>query len=484
MKDFLFKQINNKIPLLLSKNDSGLIFILVLFNVGSVNEESYNAGISHFLEHVIFGPSKNYNGENIPIKYMDNNAINYNAFTSKENTGFYLESNKKNFDKMLNIIYDILVNPLFDNDEIEKERKIVFEEKANMKDSPMELAAEEYYRILFPDDSISKTIIGTDESLKNIKRKDLIQYFNKYYKNLNNITLCLSGDYDDIFINSLNNKFKNFTEDTINYEQKYLKYKIKYLKQKQKGGSYVLPLIISSYLLFNNSVINKKIDERNIEKIDYRLPYHNNIIKNKFDKTYIILNYKCDIKYEYTLDLISNLLTQGLSSILFYQLREHYNLIYTVKSYSNIYTHKGYFSIYTSTENFNSVELIIDTIINALNDLKNFQIHNLENNEYNEISDKLLDSNKLIIENNLLELQLSHSSLGTYMTRQFFLYRNRIKKNKTINKFPEELQIKNIIKNFNSVSKNDIIKVSRDTFIQENLCITTISKNNFKYKFK
>ena len=479
MKNLLFEQINNKIPLLLNKNDSGLIFILILFNVGSVNEDSKVAGISHFLEHVIFGPSKNFNGENIPIKYMGNNAINYNAFTSKENTGFFLESNKKNFDKMLNIIYDILVNPLFEIDEIEKERKIVFEEKANMKDEPDELAAEEYYKILFPDDVLSKTIIGTDETLTNINREDLINYFNKYYKNTNNISVCLSGDYDKNFINLLNQKFLNFDKDIINYKQKYLKYKIKY--QKHKGGNLInaIPLLIGSYLLLNN---NSSYLEKNINE-NYKLPYHINIIKDKFEKTYINLTYKCDIKDEYTLDLISNLLTHGLSSILSYQLREHYNLIYSVKSSASIYIHKGYFAIYTNTEKYDSVKLIIDTIINALDDLKNYKIQDLKTKKYKNINNQLLNSNKLIIENSLLELQLSHSSLGSYMTRQFFLYKNRLNNKKKINKFPEQLQIKNVIKQFNSITKQDIINVAKKTFIPENLCISTVCSKNFKYKF-
>jgi len=467
MKDFEFKQINKKIPLLLNKNDSELIFILILFNVGSVNEHSDVAGISHFLEHVIFGSSKNFNGNNIPIKYMGNNAINYNAFTSKENTGFFLESNKKNFKKMLNIIYDILVNPLFDIDEIEKERKIIFEEKANMKDNPQSISAENYYEILFKDDVLCKTIIGTDESLNNIKREDLINYFNKFYKNLNNITICLSGDYDNSFINLLNSKFSNFSKDTINYKQKYLKYKIKYLKQ---NGDNLIPL------LSTNLIYGKKDNNKN-----YILPYHDNIIKDKFDKTYIILNYKCDINDELTLDLISNLLTNSLSSILSYQLREHYHLVYGINSESNIYNHKGYFSIYTNTEKYESVKLIVDTIINALDDLKQYKIQDLKTKTYNNIEEELLNSNKLKIENGLLALQLSHSSLGSYMTRQFFLYKNRQKKQ--INNFPEHLQIKNVIKTYNSITKQNIIDVCKRTFIPENLCISTISSQKIPNYF-
>jgi predicted Zn-dependent peptidase len=474
MKDFEFKQINKKIPLLLNKNDSGLIFILILFNVGSVYENSDVAGISHFLEHIIFGSSKNFNGNNIPIKYMGNNAINYNAFTSKENTGFFLESNKKNFKKMLNIIYDILVNPLFDIDEIEKERKIVFEEKANMKDSPHEIAAEEYYEILFKDDVLSKTIIGTDESLNNIKREDLINYFNKFYKNLNNISICLSGDYDNSFINLLNHKFSNFSKDTINYKQKYLKYKIKYIKQ---NGGNLIGLLGGINLLSTNLFSEKEDNNKN-----YTLPYHHNIIKDKFDKTYIILNYKCDINDEYTLDLISNLLTHSLSSILSYQLREHYNLVYGINSESNIYTHKGYFSIYTNTEKYDCVKLIIDTIIKALDDLKQYKIQDLKTKTYNNIEEELLNSNKLKIENGLLALQLSHSSLGSYMTRQFFLYKNR-QKNKIINNFPEHLQIKNVIKTYNSITKQNIIDVSKKTFIPENLCISTVSAQKISNYF-
>jgi len=478
MKEFEFKQINNKIPLLLNKNDSGLIFILFLFNVGSVKEDEKIAGISHFLEHVIFGPSKNYNGDNIPIKYMGNNAIDYNAFTSKENTGFYLSSNKKNFEKMLNIIYDILTNPLFDINEIEKERKIVFEEKANMKDGPGELAAEEYYEILFDNLPLSKTIIGTDKSLKDINREDLVNYFNKYYKDQNNISICLSGDYDNNFIDLLNNKFKNFIKDNINYKNKYLKYKVKY--EKLTGGSItsIVPLLLGTFLLSNintNNNINKDLNKKII------LPYHKNIIKSKFEKTYINLTYKCNVKDEYVLDLISNLLTHGLSSILSFKLREHYNLIYNINSSSNIYTNNGYFGIYTNTEKFDSVELIINTIIDSLNELKELKFKDIKKNKFKYIDDELINSNKMLIENNLLKLQLNHQSLGQYMLLQFFIYKNRI--NNEIKTFPEELQIKNIIKKYNSITKNDIIDVAKRTFIPENLCITTVCSKNFKYKF-
>ena len=171
----------------------------------------------------------------------------------------------------------------------------------------------------------------------------------------------------------------------------------------------------------------------------------------------------------------------SLSSILSYQLREHYHLVYGINSESNIYNHKGYFSIYTNTEKYESVKLIVDTIINALDDLKQYKIQDLKTKTYNNIDEELLNSNKLKIENGLLALQLSHSSLGSYMTRQFFLYKNRQKKQ--INNFPEHLQIKNVIKTYNSITKQNIIDVCKRTFIPENLCISTISSQKIPNYF-
>tara|TARA_B100001094_G_scaffold83842_2_gene80161 strand:- start:969 stop:2423 length:1455 start_codon:yes stop_codon:yes gene_type:complete len=484
MKDFEFKQIkttNNNIPLIINKNDSGLVFILVLFNVGAVNENKDNSGISHFLEHVLFGQTKDYNGDNTPIKFMGNNAIDFNAFTSKENTGFYLHSNKDNIKDILDVIYQMIVYPRFDNDEIEKERKIVFEEKANMKDDPHDLASERYYQILFPDDNLSKSIIGTDKTLNNIDRNKLIDYFDKFYKNSKNISICLSGDIDDNIIKLVIDKFINFDNEVINYKKKYLKYKIKYHKIKQSGGalSTIIPLSIGAYLF--KDILTNNNNEVVVFK-DIKLPYHDNILKEKFEKTTIILNYKCDINDEYTLDLISNLLTYSLHSILSYKLREQLNLIYGIRSSCSIYINKGYFSIYTNTEKIDSLKLIIDTIIDSLNDLKDFKINDLKTNEKKDISQQKINSSKLLIENNLLKLQLSHSSLGSYMIRQFYLYRNRLK-SKNVSKFPEELQIRNVINKFKTITKQDIIDVSKRTFIPENLCLSTVCSKNFKYKF-
>ena len=483
-KEFNIKHIGD-IPFIYHKDNSGLICIIIIFNCGAVTEESNVSGISHFVEHLIFGPSKNCNNNLLnnvkcikPIIFMGNKSITYNAFTGNELTGFYLKGNKDDFDFMINIIYDILVNPLFINKEIEKERQIILEEKSNINDSPSDLANEEFYKILFKNHVLSNSVIGTDETINFIQQKHIIDYFNKFYKNPNNIIISIGGDYNKDDFNQIETKFNEIND--IYYHSKYLKIKLKYINVKQNAGSMLSPKKPNMKKNYNN-VRHHILTSDSFNN----LPNHTNLKMNKFDKTYIYIKFKFDYNDKYELELISNMLGEGLSSILYQQLREETNnpLIYSLST--SVIEHKDYgiFSISTNTNLDDKIKTIIDIILNTImNDFNKLKYKNMKTMKYEEINDIMLKSHTNQKKNDMLEVQLNYFDFTYYTILNLFQFINR-NPNCKINNFPESLKIKNILDKYQTINLKDLQNIAKKTFKKDNLCVITIGSIDFEYLF-
>jgi len=475
-KEFKIKHIGD-IPFIYHKDNSGLICIIIIFNCGAVTEESNVSGISHFVEHLIFGPSKNCNNNLLnnvkcikPVIFMGNNSISYNAFTGNELTGFYLKGNKDDFDFMINIIYDILVNPLFLKEEIEKERKIILEEKANMNDSPSDLASEQFYKILFKNHVLSNSVIGTDKSINFIQQKHIIDYFNKFYKNPNNIIISIGGDYDNSHFNQIETKFNKIND--IYYHSKYKQYKIPYVNKE-----YNYPLSPKQNIYYKSDILTGGISNN--------LPNHTHLKMSKFDKTYIYITFKFHYNDKYELELISSMIGKGLSSILYQQLREETNnpLIYSLST--SVIEHKDYgiFLITTNTNMDDKIKDIIDIILNTIiNDFNKLKYKNMKTNNYVKINDNMLKSHKKKIKNDMLESQLSYFDITYDTVLNLFQFINRNPDYKS-NIFPKSLKLKTILDKYQQITLKDLQKIALNTFKKENLCIITIGNMDFKYNF-
>lgn len=475
-KEFNIKHIGD-IPFIYHKDNSGLICIIIIFNCGAVTEENNVSGISHFVEHLIFGPSKNCNNNLLnnvkcikPVIFMGNNSISYNAFTGNELTGFYLKGNKGDFDFMINIIYDILVNPLFLKEEIEKERKIILEEKSNMNDSPSDLASEEFYKILFKNHVLSNSVIGTDKSINFIQQKHIIDYFNKFYKNPNNIIISIGGDYEKSHFNQIESKFNKIND--IYYQSKYKEYKIPYINKE-----YDYPLSPNQNINYKSNILTGGISNN--------LPNHTNLNINRFDKNYIYITFKFDYRNKYQLELISNILCKGLSSILYQQLREETNnpLIYSLST--SVIEHKDYgiFLITTNTNMDKKIKDIIDIILNTvMNDFSKLRYKNMKTNKYQTIDNKSLNSHKKKIKNDILETQLSYFDFTYSNVLELFQFINRNPDYKS-NIFPKSLKFKNILDKYQQITLKDLQQIALKTFKKNNLCVITIGNMDFKYNF-
>ncbi|WP_413853824.1 M16 family metallopeptidase [Candidatus Ruminimicrobium bovinum] len=166
----------------------------IFVGVGSVNEKPEQAGLSHFIEHLLFKGSKNYPSD-LLSRNVENMGGLINAFTSNEMTCYHVSIQKDGYIDTLKMLIDTVSNPLFPADEIEKERKVVIEEIQRHKDNPRAELFEFFLQGLYKTSDYKNSVIGTADIIANVKREEIQRYFNQNYRP-NKMVVAVTGDVD------------------------------------------------------------------------------------------------------------------------------------------------------------------------------------------------------------------------------------------------------------------------------------------------
>jgi predicted Zn-dependent peptidase len=183
----------NGLKILLIDNPENIsTSFLILVNVGSDWENKQNNGIFHFIEHLYFKGTKKYPNPKVLMEAIDNIGGSFNAFTSCEYTGYYIKVLPEYSLDALKIISDIILNPLFPSEEIEKERHVIFEEINMYQDKPQELVTEIGNKLIFGDQPAGWSILGTKETIAKIKREDILSAVSCHYS-VKNTLIVISG---------------------------------------------------------------------------------------------------------------------------------------------------------------------------------------------------------------------------------------------------------------------------------------------------
>lgn len=169
------------------------ITTLLLVGTGSRYENEKNNGISHFLEHMFFKGSKNY-----PSPFDVSSAIealggSWNAFTSKDYTGYYIKATNNHFDTVVSILSDILLHPLLDENEITKEKGVISEEINMYEDMPQSRVGEVFENLLYPANPLGFDVIGTKERITSFSRNTFTDYLNAFYHPKNAVLTIAGG---------------------------------------------------------------------------------------------------------------------------------------------------------------------------------------------------------------------------------------------------------------------------------------------------
>ncbi|MGB9712205.1 MAG: M16 family metallopeptidase [Dissulfurimicrobium hydrothermale] len=173
---------------------------------GSRDEDRDEAGISHFIEHMVFKGTERYSSLDI-AKIFDQMGGISNAFTSKEITCFHVKVLKNHMDKAVGLLSDMFLHSVFDPVEIEKECQVVLQEIGMVEDSPDDLIHDLFCEAYWPDHGLGRSILGTRETVSAFDSDSIRRYMSKVYKG-SKVIVAAAGDVDhEAFRDRINGLF-------------------------------------------------------------------------------------------------------------------------------------------------------------------------------------------------------------------------------------------------------------------------------------
>lgn len=220
---------------------------LLLVGAGSRYENEKNNGIAHFLEHMFYKGSKKYSNPKIISQIIEGMGGHWNAFTSKDYTGYYIKASTDHFPKIIDILSDILLNSLFENKEIEKEKGVIVEEINMYEDTPQRRIGEIFEGLMYQNNPLGFDIAGNKKTVTSFDRNTFLDYMNSLY-HPNNAVLVVAGGLGSMpfqkYIQIIKDKFGGWKSGVksgfIKVKEKQLKPRILVHNKKTEQAHFCL----------------------------------------------------------------------------------------------------------------------------------------------------------------------------------------------------------------------------------------------------
>src|SRR3989338_117045 len=313
--------------LLVPVSGTRTVTVLVLFGTGSKYETRRVNGISHFLEHLFFKGTKKRPTTKILSEELDSVGAMYNAFTGKEVTGYWVKVDATHLRLALDVVSDMLLNPLFIKEEIEREKGVVIEEINMYRDTPMEFVGDLFEELIYGDQPAGWAIAGTPDIVRNLTRDDILSYRGKQYVG-SNAVICIAGNITRAQVRPLVSKYFGPLPSG-----------------KPEGKSPVSE-----------------------HQSDPRIK----LFTKQTDQTHFVLGVRAfhrEHKDRFALSLLTTILGGNMSSRLFISIRERQGLAYYICASSELYTDSGYLSVHAGVKN-DSAEQAVRSIIKECKSLR------------------------------------------------------------------------------------------------------------------
>lgn len=167
--------------------------VLAFVNTGSRYEPAKWGGISHFLEHMVFKGTAKYPTSKELAEAVDAVGAEFNAFTGKEYTGYYVKSSSNHIPLALDVVSDMLLTPRLLDEDLQREKGVIIEEMNMYADTPARHIGDVFEQLMFAGSDLGRDIIGTKKTVMNLQRNDFVSYMKEWY-GLGNVVLTIAGD--------------------------------------------------------------------------------------------------------------------------------------------------------------------------------------------------------------------------------------------------------------------------------------------------
>ncbi len=174
MSDTFYKKLPNGLQIVHRNSTSEVAYIGIMIGVGTRDEQATENGLAHYIEHCVFkGMSDNghtYSAQDI-IDRIEGVGGEVNAYTTKEETTYYIATPAKHWRKSLQLLHGMVTGPTFPKKETDKEVEVILDEISSYEDSPSELIYDDFEELVFQGHPLSMPILGTPKSVRNISKK-------------------------------------------------------------------------------------------------------------------------------------------------------------------------------------------------------------------------------------------------------------------------------------------------------------------------
>lgn len=284
------------------------VSVCIFLGAGSRYEQDSIAGVSHFLEHMLFkGTERRPTAREIAEEIEGVGGI-MNAATDKELTVYWAKVGDQHFDRTLDLLTDSLCNSLLEPGELEKERAVILDELAMTEDNPSDLVNLLIDEVVWPDQPLGRDAGGTPESVRGIQRSDVVRYMDELYAPQNTVISIAGNVHHFHVVEAVTERLGRWTPRPI--------------------GTW-FPAVGA------NGAARLRLRQKKTEQAHFCLAGPG-LSSNHPDR--------------YALDLLNAILGEGMSSRLFLDLRENRGLCYDVHSYTNHFLDAGSLVVNASVE--------------------------------------------------------------------------------------------------------------------------------------
>ena len=288
------------------------VSIGIWVDIGSRDESIRENGICHFIEHMTFKGTSTRSALEIAFA-LESLGGNLNAFTGREMTCFYARVLDEHLPVAVDILSDILVDPVFAPEHVDKERKVIIEEIKDVFDTPSDYIHDLFSNALWGDHPLGKPIMGSAEGISAINRNDLVEFKGKNYTS-GHIVIAAAGNVD-------HDKLVEMVEEKIKFDHQ----------------APVKAVVSDS----DNAKPSKIVKSR------------------ESNQTHICIGFP-GFRYthpdKFALLILHNILGGGMSSRLFQAVREELGFAYSVYTYQDFYKDGGVFGVYLGTDDKNAAK--------------------------------------------------------------------------------------------------------------------------------
>ncbi|MDO8617715.1 MAG: pitrilysin family protein [Candidatus Uhrbacteria bacterium] len=306
MKPISHKLKNGMQAILIPHTGTNSMTLMALTRVGSRYEHKSINGVSHFIEHLMFKGTKRRPNTLALTKELDRYGAEFNAFTSKDMTAYYIKIDATKTTLAIDLLSDMLMHSKFDPKEINRERGVIVEEINMYEDNPRMHIEDLLEGALFPGNTLGWNIAGPREVIRSVPRKDLVDYRDRYYIP-SRMTVVVAGKLPAGTLALLQKTFGSIREPKKRQDQPFTKF------------------LSPPKLLQPVAFQAKKTEQVQLGLAVHGLSYEDSRIP--------------------AINLLATILGGTMSSRLFIQVRERRGLCYSIHANHESYEDTGIFSI-------------------------------------------------------------------------------------------------------------------------------------------